>query len=421
MLTPGIAILLIAFSSVMSFLFALAESTLFSLGKLEIEHLSVRFPSQAAWISRMLKKPYELLATIVFGNMFFNSAIWATGLWLVLKGIWEPVTTLPILAVLILVGCEVVPKALAVRLPQKWAMRVVRPLAMLQPMTYPLHLLANKLNASVVKKFTPESLRGNAVTTDSDYQELLEMGFQQGTLDEDEKEIILEIIALDQKSATDVMTPRSQLVCLPFDTPVDAMAAAARKHRHRRLPLYSETPDQIVGLLDTRFLLLNPEGDFFEFTELPSLVPESMNLLELFKSLQRQRRGMAVVVDEFGGTAGVVTMEDILEEILGPIRNEDEPEVFEIETLDPGKWRVNGLMEIEDFLEYYPALGEVVEVDTMGGLFTMHLGYVPDGEETIVVAGLKLTSKVVGDRRVKELLVHRVPPFQAPTKEEEAT
>ena len=78
-------------------------------------------------------------------------------------------------------------------------------------------------------------------------------------------------------------------------------------------------------------------------------------------------------------------------------------------------------MEIEDFLEYYPALGEVVEVDTMGGLFTMHLGYVPDGEETIVVAGLKLTSKVVGDRRVKELLVHRVPPFQAPTKEEEAT
>ena len=132
-----------------------------------------------------------------------------------------------------------------------------------------------------------------------------------------------------------------------------------------------------------------------------------MNLLELFKSLQRQRRGMAVIVDEFGGIAGVVTMEDILEEILGPIRNEDEPEAFEIETLSPGKWRVNGLMEIEDFLHYYPQLGEIAEVDTIGGLFTMHLGYVPEGEETIHFRGLSMTSKLIGERRVKELLIQK--------------
>ena len=124
---------------------------------------------------------------------------------------------------------------------------------------------------------------------------------------------------------------------------------------------------------------------------------------------------MAVIVDEFGGIAGVVTMEDILEEILGPIRNEDEPEAFEIETLAPGKWRINGLMELEDFLAYYPQLGEISEVDTMGGLFTMHLGYVPDGEETIQFRGLSMTSKVVGERRVKELLVEKK--SKAKTKE----
>jgi len=174
------------------------------------------------------------------------------------------------------------------------------------------------------------------------------------------------------------------------------------------MPLYSESLDQIVGILDTRLLFLNPSGDLFECTELPSFVPESMNLLALFKSLQRQRRGLAVVVDEFGGLAGVVTMEDILEAILGPIRNENESEDFEFEVLASGLWRVSGLLEIEVFREHCPELGEVHEVDTMGGLFTMKLGYVPDGEETVQYGGLKLTSKVVGERRVKELLVERL-------------
>lgn len=409
MLTPGIAILLITVFSVMSFLFALAESSLFSLGKWEMQHLKEQSPTEAGWITRILQKPHELLATIVFGNMFFNSAIWATGLWLVFKGIWTPSTTLPLLAVLILLGCEVVPKALAVRLPEKWALRVVRPLTTLQLVTHPLHRLANNLDASLIRKLTPKSLQSpNTPTTDSDYEELLEMGYQQGTLDQDEKEIILEIIELDQKSATDVMTPRSQVACLPFDMPIEEMVIEARKHRHRRLPLYNETPDQIIGILDTRSLLLHPKGDLFEFTELPSLVPESMNLLELFKSLQRQRRGMAVIVDEFGGIAGVVTMEDILEEILGQIRNEDEPEAFEIETIATGKWRVNGLMEIEDFLPYHAQLGNISEVDTMGGLFTMQLGYVPESEESIQFRGLTMTAKVVGERRVKELLVQKM-------------
>src|SRR6266545_2627450 len=120
------------------------------------------------------------------------------------------------------------------------------------------------------------------------------------------------------------MTPRSQMASISDDLSIQEMIAAARQLRHRRLPMYDETPDTIVGVLDTKALLLDPTVDLAEAIEFPSFVPESMNLLKLFVALQRQRRGIAIVVNEFGGTAGLVTMEDILEEIVGEIRDEGE-------------------------------------------------------------------------------------------------
>ena len=143
------------------------------------------------------------------------------------------------------------------------------------------------------------------------------MAYRQGTLAESEKEIILQIISLDQRMARDVMRPRAGMACISDDATVEEMIAAAKKFRHRRLPIYDETPDTIVGILNTRALLLDPQIDLADAIEFPSFVPETMNLLQLFHSLQKQQRGLAIVLDEFGGTAGIVTMEDILGELVG--------------------------------------------------------------------------------------------------------
>jgi CBS domain containing-hemolysin-like protein len=130
-----------------------------------------------------------------------------------------------------------------------------------------------------------------------------------------------------------------------------------------------------------------------------------MNLLQLLKSLQRQQRGLAVVLDEYGGTAGIVTMEDILEEMVGEIRGEMEAEGFVMEKLGDGRWRVNGTMRLEDFRREYPALGEVPEVDTMGGLLVAQQETVPLPGESARFRGLRLTALVADERRVRELLV----------------
>jgi putative hemolysin len=129
----------------------------------------------------------------------------------------------------------------------------------------------------------------------------------------------------------------------------------------------------------------------------------------LFQSLQKQQRGMAVVLDEFGGTAGIVTMEDILGLLVGKIRAEArQPEGFVMEKLTPGRWRVNGTMRLDDFRREFPTLANVAEVETMGGLLAHLLGVVPVAGESALFNGLKLTAQVADERRVRELLVEAV-------------
>ncbi len=133
-----------------------------------------------------------------------------------------------------------------------------------------------------------------------------------------------------------------------------------------------------------------------------------MNLLQLFRSLQKQKRGMAVVLDEFGGVGGLVTMEDILVLLVGKMHAVSPTEGFVMEKLGAAQWRVNGLMRLEDFRREYPALGEIAEVETMGGLLTHLLGVVPEKGESAAWRNLKLTAHAVDDRRVRELMVQRL-------------
>jgi CBS domain containing-hemolysin-like protein len=186
------------------------------------------------------------------------------------------------------------------------------------------------------------------------------------------------------------------------------MIQAARKFRHRRLPMYDETPDTIVGILNTRALLLDPHIDLADAIEFPSFVPQTMNLLQLFKSLQKQQRGMAIVLDEFGGTAGVITMEDILSELIGAVHGGTESDGFVMEKVAEGKWRVSGTMRLDDFRREYPPIGEVPEVETMGGLLTHLLAVVPANGEFTTFRGLRLKAQATGERRVRELLVEKI-------------
>ncbi len=398
-------VVIVLVSAGASFFFALAETALFSLGTWQARQLAEKNPRFGSIVSRLLAQSEDLLATLVLGNTFANAAMLAIALWMALSDHWPLWSTAAGLLALILFGCEVLPKTLAVRQPELWALRVGPPLFFFQKLTLPLRWLAQKLNELILGITIPKSIQPQSALTDADYQELLELATQQGALAQSEKEIILQIISLDQRTAKDVMRPRSRMACISDESTVEEMLAAARKFKHRRLPMYDETPDTIVGILNTRALLFDPQIDLADAIEFPSFVPESMNLLQLLKSLQRQRRGLAMVLDEFGGTAGLVTLEDILGGLVGSVRGEVEGGGFVLEKLAPGRWRVSGTMRLDDFRREHPALGEVPEVETMGGLLTHLLGVVPGPGESATFCGLKLMAQVTDDRRVRELVV----------------
>lgn len=405
---PWIAAGAVLLCAAASFFFALAETALLSLAKWQVRQLAERHPHRGGVVARLLERPHDLLAALVLGNTFAVAAMLAVALGMALAGRWPLLTTLAALLTLILIGGEVVPKTLAVRRPDQWALRVAPGLLVFERVALPLCWLAQRLDGAVLRWVVPASVKPQSALTDAEYEELLELAAQQGALGAGEKEIILQIINLDRRTVREVMKPRAQMACIPDDLSIEEMIEAARRYRHRRLPIYDETPDTIVGILNTRTLLLNPDGDLADAIEFPSFVPETMNLLQLFKSLQRQQRGMAIVLDEYGGTAGLVTMEDILSELVGRIRGEIAAEGVVLEKLGPGRWRVSGTLRLDDFRREFPALGDVPEVETMGGLLMHLLGVVPAPGDSATFRGLKLTARVTDERRVKELLVEQV-------------
>lgn len=387
--------------------FALAETALFSLGLWRARVLAEKDKARGPVLVRLLSQPDDLLATIVFGNTFANAFIVALGLFLARGRGWSWWLVISVLFFVLILACEVTPKALAVRRPDRWALRLAHPMDWIQKATRWIQRLTQRVVDGVLGTLVPKSIVPFAANPDEENSDLVELAAQQGALGLREKELILQILSLDRRNARDVMKPRAQMVALPDDLPPEELVVAARKARHHRIPLYDETPDTIVGILNARTLLMRPDIDLAEAIEFPSFVPASMNLLQLFEALQRQQRGLAIVLDEFGGTAGLVTLQDILEAVIGRIRGEGETEGFVMERLGNDHWRVSGTMRLDDFRREYPGLPDEPDVDTVGGLVLKLAEVVPNPGEAFVHRGLRFTVRVADERRIREVEIER--------------
>ena len=262
--------------------------------------------------------------------------------------------------------------------------------------------------------------------SEADIRQMVDMGEETGEIEKEERELIENVFEFNNSTAAEVMIHRTDVVMLWAEDPDEEIMKTIRDSGLTRFPVYEEDTDDIIGILNTRDYLLNAREErpkpLRKLLRKAYFVPESVPAGNLFRDMQSRKVHMAIVVDEYGGTSGLVTMEDLLEEIVGNIYDEfDTPEEKEIEQVEPGLWRVSGGCPLEQVAE---ALGvefpEEEESDTLGGLVFAQLSVIPEDGAQIEVDAHGLRIQVLGfaDRRVERALVSKLEP--APEESQEA-
>jgi len=248
--------------------------------------------------------------------------------------------------------------------------------------------------------------------SDEEIEAFIDVGTREGILEPQEGEWLWGIVGFGETQARSVMTPRIDMVCAPVDSPLDVLADRFVESGHSRIPIYEDSIDHIIGILHIRDVLRSlrsPAPPAVRDLLKPALfIPETKPLGELFKELQARFQQVALVVDEYGGTAGLVTVEDLLEEIVGEIMDEHEALAAELEPLENGAYRLDGRAHIELLDELFDVEIEDPEYETVAGLIFSVLGHVPQVGETVESHGLRFTVEAVADRRIQTVRVDKI-------------
>ena len=249
--------------------------------------------------------------------------------------------------------------------------------------------------------------------TDEEIEAFIDVGTREGILEPEQGEWLWSIVDFRDTQVRSVMTPRIDMICAPVEASLEMLAERFVESGHSRIPLYEDSIDHVVGILHIRDVLRSirlPEPPAVrDLIKPPLFIPETKALGELLKELQARFQQVAIVVDEYGGTAGLVTVEDLIEEIVGEIMDEHEALVAELEPVEEGVWRLDGRAHIELLDELFAVEVENPEYETVAGLIYTYLGHVPQVGETVDRFGLRFTVEAVADRRIQTVRVERSP------------
>lgn len=285
-----------------------------------------------------------------------------------------------------------------------WVYRVF--LLLLLPL---VHLLAGLMRAASYDRRDEDE---DDEPSDQALEAFIDVGTREGILDSDESEMVRSVVDFGETRVRSIMTPRIDIICAPVSSSLDDLASLLAESTHTRIPIYEGSIDQIVGVLHLRDLLrgllAETRPETRNLVKSVWFVPESRLLGEVLKELQERRQQMAVVVDEYGGTSGLVTIEDLLEEIVGDIVDQDEDFPPQVEHLPDGSWRLDGRIRVDDLDKIFGLELEDGSFDTVGGMLFSTFGYVPVKGESTELEGLRFTIEEVGERRIQTVLAQRV-------------
>ena len=408
--------------------FAATEIAYISLNDAKISKQAKEGNKKAKQIESMLKNPSKFLATIQIGITFagflssaFASDAFADDLAPILNN-WFPFISLDIwkgIAIIIitmilsfftLVFGELVPKRLAMKYYEKIAYATIGVIKTISIFTLPFVKLLT-ISTNMISKIFGVSEAEEEIVTEEEIKMMIDEGEENGTIEQEEKELLNNVFAFNDIIVSKVMTPRTDIFAIEIDEDINELLDRIDEYKYSRIPVYEDNIDNIEGILFIKDILkVIKDGRYINIREImrePYFIPESKEIDELFRELQKSKQQMAIVIDEYGGTAGLITMEDIIEELMGNILDEYDDEEIEYKKLDENTYILSGSSTVYDIKKIFSVDIPDGDYETLSGYLLEKLGRIPEENEHPVIEDEQLTYKIeeYEDKRIKSVKV----------------
>ncbi len=411
--------ILIIVSLIVSAFFSSSETALTSLSKIKVAQIVKSNSKNAKYFVIWMKHPNKMLNTILIGNNVANifASVLAGSLANKLSGSSQIAVTTAIMTILILFFGEITPKTFAKHNCETLSVVFIRPLALLYYLFYPFTHIINIFVKVVIKIVGGKIDEEKPLITEEELEFMINIGEEEGILEDETKEMMHNIMDIKDISVKEIMVPRTEMVTLSIDAPLDDVLVIIEEYEYSRIPVYEKDLDHIAGIFYVKDLIRYAKDglsgvNLKDMLREAFFVPETKNIYDLFKDFQAKRVHLAIVIDEYGGVAGIATMEDILEEIVGEIRDEyDSAEEDEFIEIDKNTFIVDPGMDLDDFCEKLDIekTDDMEDYETVGGLVYDLADKIPsEGDEFDLSGKFKIKVLKTEGNKILKVEVKRI-------------
>ncbi len=400
-------IVLIAVSS----FFSMSETALMSLSRIRLRHMVEEKVPRAKLVEKLTQDPNRLLGTILIGNNVANigASAMATVLATNIFGDSGVGIATGIITILVLIFGEITPKSIAKQKSETVALIVARPIEFIVIIFKPFVYIFTAISSLFIKICGGNPDEAKSFITEEELKTMVGVSEEEGVLENVEKEMIFNVFEFADLQVKDIMVQRVDIVSVEEEASYDEVMEIIKNEQFSRIPVYNQTIDNIIGILNIKDLAMieNLREDFniLKYIREPFYTFEFKKIVELFKEMKKTRNHMAVVLDEYGGTVGLVTLEDLVEEIVGDIEDEYDEENKSIEVIKDNEYVIDGNLRLHDISELIGINIDSEEFDSVGGLMISNLGRMPEEQEEVIVNNIKFIAKEIDKNRIKKVRI----------------
>ena len=397
---------------VLSGFFSMSETALMALSKIRIRHMVEEGVKGAKLVEKLTEDPNKLLGAILIGNNIVNilASSLATTLFVSLVGPSGVGIATAVMPVLVLIFGEITPKSIAKQKSEQVSLKVSKPISIIVKLFKPFIGIFTFISSGFIRLLGGDPKASEPFITAEELKTMVGVSEEEGVLEDVEKEMIFNVFDFADSQAKDVMVQRVDIVAVDSEATYEEVLDVIKTEQFSRIPVYNQTIDDIVGILYVKDLIIAGQNkDGFKVTDYmrePYYTFEFKKIKELFNEMKKTRNHISVVLDEYGGTVGIVTIEDLIEEVFGDIEDEYDDYENEIEVIKEDEYVVDGSAKLDDISELIGVNMESEEFDSVGGLIIGELGRFPDNKEEVNLNNIRFVVEEVDKNRIKKVRIY---------------